>query len=174
VSNIYQHIRSIFTKKEKDDKVIEPLYNTLAHLLTKNCFIKDQFLEEADFIHKAVLKENSDSKNIHKILSSVDIHYNLLFFTKEDKYNIYKRALKSLLMLMTHKYPVVRKKASEKLFIFIASLDDPLQYELESDDVDNVTILISDTNWTEAITSIRDNRNTIAQLLKIDIEVKKT
>jgi hypothetical protein len=103
VKNIYEHIRTIFQTKEKDDRVIEPLYNTLSHLLTKNCFIRDIFLEEADFIHKAVLKENTGSNNIHKILASVDIYYNLLFFTKEEAFKIYNRALKSLLMLMTHK-----------------------------------------------------------------------
>jgi hypothetical protein len=174
VRTLYHHIKAIFAKRAGDDKVIEPLYNTIAHLLTKNCFIKDEFLEEADLIHKAVLKENSDPKNIHKILASVDIYFNLLFFTKEDKFNIYKRAMKSLLMLMTHKYPVVRKKTSEKLFIYVASMDDPSQYGLEFDDVDTITVLISDTNWTEPITDIRDNRNTIAGLLKIDLQVAKT
>lgn len=88
---------------EKDDRVIEPLFNTLAHLLTKSYFIDLKYLEYTDFIHKSLSKENFQSKNIHKILASVDIYYNFLFFEKEEKVNLYKRSLKSLLILMTHK-----------------------------------------------------------------------
>jgi hypothetical protein len=67
-------------------------------------FIKNDYLPFADIIHKSVVKENADN-NIHKILTSVDIYYNLLFFDNtEVNYNIYKRALKSLIVLMTHKY----------------------------------------------------------------------
>jgi hypothetical protein len=102
VKLIYSHIIQMFTKYEKDDKVIEPLYNTLAHLLTKNYFVDNIYLEEIDKIHKFILKENNLSKNIHKVLSSVDIYYNLLYFEKEDNFNIFTRSLKSLLVLMTH------------------------------------------------------------------------
>jgi hypothetical protein len=99
----YGHVKHIFTKYEKDDKVIEPLYNTLGHLLTKSSFIDSMFLEDVDQIHKNVMKENFESKNIHKILSSVDIYYNILFFEKEEKFNLFNRTLRSILMLMTHK-----------------------------------------------------------------------
>jgi hypothetical protein len=65
--------------------------------------MKIEYIEYADFIHKAVMKENYDSKNIYKVLASVDIYYNLLFLEKEEKFNIFNRALRSLLVLMTHK-----------------------------------------------------------------------
>ena len=92
----------MFKKYENDNRVIEPLYNTIAHLLTKNAFINNKYIHYADIIHKSVVKENTDC-NIHKILASVDIFYNLLFFEQEEKYNIYKRSLKSIIFLLTHK-----------------------------------------------------------------------
>jgi hypothetical protein len=103
IEKLYNHIVTIFKNNEKDDRVIEPLFNTLAHLLTKSYFIDSKYLNYTDFIHKSIGKENYDSNNIHKILASVDIYYNLLFFEKEEKINLFKRALKSLLILMTHK-----------------------------------------------------------------------
>jgi hypothetical protein len=103
IKTIYGHIKTIFIKFEKEDKVIEPLFNSLAHLLTRSLFIDSIFLEEIDQIHKFVMKENFESKNIHKILSSVDIYYNILFFEKEETFDLLNRTLKSILVLMTHK-----------------------------------------------------------------------
>jgi len=103
IKTIYGHIKTIFIKFEKEDKVIEPLFSSLAHLLTRNSYIDSLFIEEIDQIHKFVMKENFESKNIHKILSSVDIYYNILFFEKEETFNLFNRTLKSILVLMTHK-----------------------------------------------------------------------
>ena len=103
IKMMYRHIKNIFLKYEKDDKVIEPLFNTLTHLLTKSVFMDSKFLEDIDQIHRFVMKENYDSKNIHKILASVDIYYNILFLEREDSLNLFNRTLKSILLLMTHK-----------------------------------------------------------------------
>lgn len=103
IEKLYNHIINIFKNNEKDDRVIEPLFNTLAHLLTKSYFIDSKYLDYIDFVHKSIGKEIYESKNIYKILAAVDIYYNLLFFEKEEKFNLFKRSLKSLLILMTHK-----------------------------------------------------------------------
>jgi hypothetical protein len=103
VNNLYSHILKIFEKYPKEDRVIEALFNTLSHLLTKIPFIDGAYLEKVDLIHKYITRENYDSNNIHKVLASVDIFYNLLFFPKEEKFNLFNRCLKSLLVLMTHK-----------------------------------------------------------------------
>lgn len=88
---------------EKNDRVIEPLFNTMAHLLTNNYFIESEYFEFVDLIHLAIKKENYESKNITKVLSSVDILYNILFFKKEEKYDLFKRTLRSILIMMSHK-----------------------------------------------------------------------
>ena len=170
VKMIYGHIKNIFINNEKNDRVIEPLFNTLTHLLTKFSFINDAFYEDIDLVHKFVAKENYESNNIHKILASIDIFYNILFFEKEDKFNLLNRSLRSLLVLITHKYPVVRKKAAEKLYIYFIGLDDPSFLSLTPDDVYSIGIILCETNWTEGISKIRDNRNTIAGLLNINLD----
>jgi hypothetical protein len=75
----------------------------MAHLLTNNFFIENEYLEFVDFIHLAIKKENYESKNITKVLSSVDILYNILYFKKEEKYDLFNRTLKSILIMMLHK-----------------------------------------------------------------------
>lgn len=75
----------------------------MAHLLTNNFFIDEEYLEFIDKIHLAIKKENYESKNITKVLSSVDILYNILFFKKEEKFDLFKRTLRSILLLMIHK-----------------------------------------------------------------------
>jgi hypothetical protein len=102
VKKIFDHINRIFKNFAKEDRMIEPLYNAISHLLTKSDFMHPDFLPEVDQIHKSVMKENQESKNIYKILASVDIYYNMLFFEKENVFNLFARSLKSLLVQMTH------------------------------------------------------------------------
>ena len=75
----------------------------MAHLLTNNFFIESEYMEFVDLIHLAIKKENYESKNITKVLSSVDILYNILFFKKEEKFDLFKRTLRSILIMMSHK-----------------------------------------------------------------------
>ena len=89
-------------KYQKVDRVIEPLFNTISILLSKPAFINSKFLEYVDEIHKSTARENYESKNIYKILNSVDIFYNLLFFERDSKFDIFKKSMKSLLFLMNH------------------------------------------------------------------------
>ena len=159
----------IFTKKAKDDRFIEPLECSLGILLSLNMFINNDYLSFVDKIHKSVMKENIESKNIHKILYSVDIFYNMLFYEKEDNFKVMYRSLRSLLILMCHRYPVVRKKASEKLFIFLSSLDDPSQIGIDDEKLEEANLLVADTDWTQKVATIRDNRNNIAKFLNITI-----
>lgn len=90
-------------KYQKVDRVIEPLFNTISILLSKPSFINSNFLEYVDEIHKYTTIENYETKNIHKILNSVDIFYNLLFFERNSKVDIFTKSMKSLLFLMNHK-----------------------------------------------------------------------
>jgi len=171
---IYNHILDILAKSAKKDRVMEPLFNTISNLLIKSEFLKPKYFKFCEQIHKAITVEIYDTNNIHKVLSAVEIFYNLLFFERIDKdHDIYSKTMRSLLFLLCHKYPVVRKRASEKIYLFLMSIDNSLIYDIETDDVDEISILISETNWTEVISSIRENRNKVAKMLKINMEIKK-
>lgn len=89
-------------KYQKVDRVIEPLFNTISTLLSKPALINSKFIEYVDEIHKCTAKENYESKNIYKILNSVDIFYNLLFFERDSKFDMFTKSMKSLLFLMNH------------------------------------------------------------------------
>ena len=175
IKKILDVVLLIFKKNEKDDKFIEPLESALAHMFSMSQFINNEYLEQIDNIYKCVIKENFESKNIHKILNSVDIFYSMLFFEKETKYNLLTKCLRSLLLLMCHKYPVVRKKASEKLFLFLTGLDETNNnIGITEEQLDNANILIADTDWTLKVIEIKESRNKLAQELGIDLNLKKT
>ena len=99
---VYRHIIQMLKKYQKQDRVIEPLFNTISILLSKPAFIDSDFIEVVEEIHKNTARENYESKNIHKILNSVDIFYNLLFFERDTKVDIFTKSMKSLLFLMNH------------------------------------------------------------------------
>jgi hypothetical protein len=64
---------------------------------------------------------------------------------------------------------VVRKKASEKLYLYILGLDDPETLGLTYEDVDTITCLLSEINWTDPVASIKDGRNKIADMMNINL-----
>ena len=100
IEKIFKVSLNIFKKHAKDDKFIESLESTLSYLLSINLFINNDYLEYYNSIYTYVRNENIESKNIHKILNSIDIYYNLLFIEKEEKFNVINKSLKSLLFLM--------------------------------------------------------------------------
>ena len=170
IEKIFKVSLDIFKKHAKDDKFIESLESTLSYLLSINLFINSDYLEYYNSIYTFVRNENIDSKNIHKILNSVDIYYNLLFIEKEEKYNIINKTLKSILFLMCHKYPIVRKKAAEKLYLFLSGIDDYESFGLSDEDFEHVNSILTEVDWTERVINIKEKRNAIADILKIKLK----
>ncbi len=79
----------------------------------------------------------------------------------------------SILIYNYYRYPVVRKKAAEKLYIFIIGMEDPSLVNLGYDEIDEVNVLLSEVNWGEPVKNVKEKRNTIAKLLNINIEAVK-
>ena len=170
IEKLFKVSLNIFKKHAKDDKFIESLESTLSYLLSINLFINNDYLEYYNSIYTFVRNENIDSKNIHKILNSIDIYYNLLFIDKEEKYNVINKSLKSLLFLMCHKYPVVRKKAAEKLYLFLSGIEDYESFGLNDEDFEHINSILTEVDWTEKVINIKERRNVIADLLKIKLK----
>ena len=93
-----------------------------------------------------------------------------MFLEKEEKYNIVTKAMKSILFLMCHKYPVVRKKAAEKLYLFLSGIEDYESFGLSDEDFEHVNSILVEVDWTERVINIKERRNTIADLLKIKLK----
>ena len=170
IEKIFKVSLDIFKKHAKDDKFIESLESTLSYLLSINLFINNDYLENYSKIYNYVRNENIDSKNIHKILNSIDIYYNLMFLEKEDKYNVVIKSIKSILFLMCHKYPVVRKKAAEKLYLFLSGIEDYESFGLTDEEFEHINSILIEVDWTEKVINIKERRNTIADLLKIKLK----
>ena len=71
---------------------------------------------------------------------------------------------------MCHKYPVVRKKAAEKLYLFLTGIDNYESFGLNDEDFEHINSILVETDWTEKVANIKDKRNTIADLLKIKLK----
>ena len=170
IEKIFKVSLNIFKKHAKDDRFIESLESALSHLLSINIFINNDYLEYYNSIYSCVRSENIESKNIHKLLNSIDIYYYLLFIERETKYNIINKSMKSILFLMCHKYPVVRKKAAEKLYLFLSALDDYENFGISEEDFEHVNSILIEVDWTEKLINIKERRNTIADLLKIKLK----
>ena len=170
IEKIFKVSLNIFKKHAKDDRFIESLESALSHLLSINIFINNDYLEYYNSIYSCVRSENIESKNIHKLLNSIDIYYYLLFIERETKYNIINKSMKSILFLMCHKYPVVRKKAAEKLYLFLSALDDYESFGISEEDFEHVNSILIEVDWTEKLINIKERRNTIADLLKIKLK----
>jgi hypothetical protein len=106
IEKIFKVSLNIFKKHAKDDRFIESLESALSHLLSINIFINNDYLEYYNSIYSCVRSENIESKNIHKILNSIDIYYNLLFIEKEEKFNVINKSLKSLLFIILICIPI--------------------------------------------------------------------
>ena len=170
IEKIFKVSLNIFKKHAKDDRFIESLESALSHLLSINIFINNDYLEYYNSIYSCVRSENIESKNIHKLLNSIDIYYYLLFIERETKYNIINKSMKSILFLMCHKYPVVRKKAAEKLYLFLSALDDYESFGISEEDFEHINSILIEVDWTEKLINIKERRNTIADLLKIKLK----
>lgn len=76
--------------------------------------------------------------------------------------------LKSLIFLLYHGYPKVRKTASEKLYTFLITLDDEESIELaggSEDQRDQALMILTETNWTSKISEFGREKKDV--LLKI-------
>ena len=170
IEKIFKVSLDIFQKHAKDDKFIESLESTLSYLLSINIFINNDYLEYFNKIYGFVRSENIDSKNIHKVLNSIDIYYNLMFLEKDEKYNVSMKSMKSMLFLMCHKYPVVRKKAAEKLYLYLSGIDYYESLNLTDEEFEHVNSILVEVDWTERVINIKERRNAIPDILKIKLK----
>ena len=78
--------------------------------------------------------------------------------------------MKSMLFLMCHKYPVVRKKAAEKLYLYLSGIDYYESLNLTDEEFEHVNSILVEVDWTERVINIKERRNAIADILKIKLK----
>lgn len=72
-------------------------------------------------MHALVVKECSKSKNIVKLLASIGVFSGMLTFQQHE---LSVKALRSLLFLLYHNFPKIRKSAAEKLYTSLLTIED--------------------------------------------------
>ena len=135
----------IFDLNLKDERVTVPLMKTIEMLLASD-YLTEQteiLLEELNQIHSVTVKECNKSKNIVKLMSSAGVFASMLVQT--DK-SLLSKCVKSLLFLLYHAFPRVRKLTAEKLYTALLTMEDATILMGETEYEEAIEIL-SETNW---------------------------
>lgn len=154
---------TLFRDHHKDTRVVLPLLKTLDLLLSNAVFDVYLTSEGHPFpgsLLTLVKDEIKKSRDAKKILASVNVFCDLLQFPA-----VRRSTLIQLMLLLCHAFPKVRKTTADQLYITLVTYDDILDAAV-SDDV--ITVL-SDTLWDGDITSVRDHRNRLCDLLRLPV-----
>ncbi|XP_041362453.1 tubulin-specific chaperone D-like [Gigantopelta aegis] len=157
-----QTLIQIYKDYHRNDRVSIPLLKMTAQLLSKGCFqcfvddTSHSFLVE---LLNLVKKEMYRSSDPFKLMAAADVLTELLQFREETK----RLSLSSLMILLCHKYPRVRKSTANKLYEALVTYDDIVP----ENELDNVMTILSDTNWDTSIDEVRPIRNKVCDIIGI-------
>lgn len=115
----------------KDDRVTVPLMKTIEMLLTSDYLPELHLSGDLAALHSLVVKECSKSKNIVKLLASIGVFSGMLTFQDHE---VRVKALRSLLFLLYHNFPKIRKSAAEKLYTSLLTIED-YQHIVETEEL---------------------------------------
>ncbi|GAA36522.2 tubulin-specific chaperone D [Clonorchis sinensis] len=109
-----------------------------------------------------IWEETKSSKEVLRIKSAIDVLGGMLQFEG----TVRTRASKLLLVLLGHRYPVIRKSAATKLYecLIVYELVDP-------EATDEVVVLLTETIWESNLDTIRPIRNKVSELLGLPAPV---
>ncbi|KAJ3424697.1 beta-tubulin cofactor d [Anaeramoeba flamelloides] len=157
---------------KKIDRVIVPLFNTMEKILSSNCFDPLKELQSGrkfanDYFSIVKMELNSSTK-ISKYYGAISSLCNLFGFGKQLQIEL----IKYLCLILSNKYPVVRKSAAEHFYISLLTeellvLD---TVELNEDAQEEISEILSDIDWD--LISLEEtikNRNKILSILNLPI-----
>ncbi|XP_064407047.1 tubulin-specific chaperone D-like isoform X2 [Halichondria panicea] len=150
----------VFGDNVKNNRVILPLFKTLDLLLSNGVF---EVLSQGDHDFPSLLlelmkQEVKNSKDATKLLSSINVFCGLLQFPE-----VRQATLNHVMILLCHRIPAVRKMTADQLYITLVTFDDIIDTEV----MEEVISILSDTAWDGGIVSVREQRNIICDLLKL-------
>lgn len=144
---------TVFEQNLKCERVTIPLMKTVEQLLESDYLSGAQIAEELIKIHALSVQECNKSKNIVKLMASIGVFSNML--TQGGGHQeLTVRALRSLLCLLYHSFPKVRRHAAEKLYNALLTLEDeaistvvPGGEEMS----EAAQEMLSETDWTKSV-----------------------
>lgn len=130
------------------------------HLLLSGILFPEQENGFYDQLLKLVWECSYKSRDPQKLIVSVDLFCNLLQFSE----NLRKHSLNKLVIFLCHRMPRVRKVTANKLYEAFITYD-----VLPEDVADDVSDILSETDWNKPVDVLRPIRNNLCEKLGLDL-----
>uniref|UniRef100_A0A3Q3G3V6 Tubulin-specific chaperone D n=1 Tax=Labrus bergylta TaxID=56723 RepID=A0A3Q3G3V6_9LABR len=161
LSEFGDSLLSVFRDNLKNDRVSTPFLKMLNQMLANSCFEIFTTQEDHPFCVDVLTlcKESKKAKNISKLQACISVFCGLVQFQGKVR----KKVLSQLLMLLCHPFPVIRKTTASQMYEMLLYYDDVIDPEV----LDDVTTLLSDTNWESNLATVQPHRNQLCDLLGV-------
>ncbi|XP_060883388.1 tubulin-specific chaperone D [Labrus mixtus] len=161
LSEFGDSLLSVFRDNLKNDRVSTPFLKMLNQILANSCFEIFTTQEDHPFCVDVLTlcKESKKAKDIFKLQACISVFCGLVQFQGEVR----KKVLSQLLMMLCHPFPVIRKTTASQMYEMLLYYDDVIDPEV----LDDVTTLLSDTNWESNLATVRPHRNQLCDLLGV-------
>jgi hypothetical protein len=165
LDKICKSILVVFGENQKNDRVTTPLFKFLDQLLTSGHL--DEILEDesSSFSIELLTLVKSEVNKLgepNKLMLSCDVFCALL--ATADK-ACSKKCLVQLSIFLCHRFPRMRKVTAAKLFEAILTYSD--KEIVPEENLDEVNVILSDTNWDAGIEELRPVRNKLCSLMGV-------
>lgn len=166
----------VFAEYARNDRVIMPLLKSIDLLFSNGCF--DELLEDYNGPGVVLLNQLMDLTKAEinkcgdiKLLSCATDVLCCLLRAGPD---VQRRGLGSLLLLLAHRWPRVRRFTAEKMYLALLAAEKAVSEEVISE----VEEILTNTLWDDKIETAREQRNRISDLVgiprpKIKLSAKK-
>ena len=162
--------------------------------LSKEGVAEDQFMNDFDSrLFKLLQAETDKSKSYKKLVAIIDCLTDFLGASargaeggagggeekeKEEgeEFDVSKKALKFLMLLLAHPFPKIRKYVADQLYIALLSNDEIVE---KDEEVDNASDMLLNTAWDgeiegpeEGMQGVRERRNELAEKMGVALSEK--
>ncbi|XP_017771538.1 PREDICTED: tubulin-specific chaperone D [Nicrophorus vespilloides] len=170
IERLCETTHEIFANCQKNDRIVIPMFRFLDRLFSSGCI--DHILDnlQSDFakkILKLVQMELNGCKDIYKLIDGISILCQFI----QVKSDVCSTALVQLSILLCHRQPYVRRSTSTKLFESILVYGD--NSIIPEENLDEISQLLSTTNWEEPVEVVRPLRNKLCALMGTRVPVAK-
>lgn len=111
----------IFKESIGDERVTVPLMKTLEMLLESDYLNEEGLIDKISELHALTVQECNKSKNIPKLMSGAGVFTGMLGLNNKE---LARKCTKTLMFLLYHSFPKVRKHTADKLYTQLLSLED--------------------------------------------------
>lgn len=168
---ITQCIIDILIMYKGHTRVIVPTLRSIDYMLTNNIFelLYNSQYQFASQLYNCMLNEITKSTQVNKIQSSINIFIQLLSLCQSSDELLYTQLIKTIGLLLTHRYPIIRKHTAKLLHDYNATVELLLDVDddciFHSVQLQSINTILNSIQWDmENIILIRDRRDEISLL----------